>query len=117
MVDQMKEKSEMERIFEAYLRRDDAVISIGSKEYYRIVHKDCLAAGGGMTLITIPNKLLCHSTSECTVLDENGRTLRLGPSVHYSFIGDIPAWYLETTTVIVPEIKGPDQVGDYLTLL
>lgn len=110
-------KSEIEILYEEYLKRDDMIIKIDTFEYYRIIEKDHLSVNNGIVLVTIPWDIFKGSKLPCKVVDENGRIFELGKPVHYSFVGrHIPDWYMECAIVPVNNEKNPDLIGEYFAI-
>lgn len=109
----MKEKSEMEILYEQYLENENLTYEKDGILFYKLVKKEKVKLKGGMVLITVPNKAVRYiKDSYC---DENGNKILIDSPVHYSFgANDIPKWYIETVTLPVKEISDISEIGDYL---
>ena len=69
-------KSEMELIYEAYKKRDDTVVDIDSRKYYRIVHKYILPIKEmKIVMIVIPPGGPTIKGPSYKVIDENENVL------------------------------------------
>ncbi len=111
----MKEKSQMEIEYEKYLSSNVKTMEIDGVVYFKIIQKQQIPLRGGTVLICLPWEFFeDRSINDCN--DENGRRIKLGAPVHYSFREQIPEWYLKTVTVNVEDIHGVDEIGDYLSL-
>ena len=112
----MTERSKMELLFEEYLKRDDLIKIIDGKEYYRIVCKEIFPARDEIVAVTLHPTLSRLFCTDYKVIDENGNIFFLGLPIFFRFIGDIPDWYLKTTTVPVEGVHSTDNIGDYFAL-
>lgn len=111
----MDNKSEMEIQYEEWLNRNDRMVEIEGRKYFRIIRKDRLSIKEGTVLIVVPWDLLKSSNRK--YIDENGCVFSLGSPAHISFRGTIPTWYFETASVPVEGIHELTQIGDYLATI
>lgn len=112
----MSKVSEMERLYEEYINRDDLLVRIDNRDYYRIVKKESFFIFENIILITVPWELLFGSKCECKVIDENNNIFDLGKPIHINFRDYIPEWYLNTVTVAVDNINNPNLIGEYVAI-
>ena len=87
--------SEMERIYEEWLRRSDRTIEIDGNTYYRIVYSECF------NLYSRGKEVLCVILSPDMPRgkifeDENGNHFIFDGYHHIRFIDEIPEWYLKS---------------------
>lgn len=115
MTKQNGERSELDIIYEEYLR-DDQCIEVDGKPYYRIIQKSEYTSLDGFVLIVIPQKLFHHGESMAKVKDENGNVFKLTGPASMRFHSEIPRWYLETYTFMIKEIKHVDEIGDFVAV-
>lgn len=108
----MAKKSKMEIKYEEYLKSTDQVIVIDNIKYYKIISKDCVL---NTVLIVVPCDFFINS-KVISIIDENGKTFKLGLPVFYSFGGSIPQWYLKTVSVKVEGIHNINEIGEYFTI-
>ena len=111
------ETSEIELLYDEYLKRDDLIIIQDDKEYYRIVRKYRISCLGGIVNITVPRTVFKNARDNLKLMDENGSVFSAGASVHFSFRGGIPQWYLETVTISLKEITDIELIGNYISEL
>ena len=115
MTKQNGERSELDIIYEEYLR-DDQYIEVDGKPYYRIIKKSEYTTLGGFVLIVIPKKLFHHGESMAKVKDENGNIFTLIGPAFMSFHSELPRWYRESYTFMIKEIKHVDEIGDFVAV-
>ena len=108
------EKSDMEIIYEEYLKDKNRLFIFQNILLYKIIHKSRLSLRDGTVLITIPWKVL--SIGNGPFFDENGNRFILGSPAHMSFRGNdgIPEWYMKTATVTVEGIHDISEIGSYI---
>ena len=111
----MKEKSQMEILYEKYLEDDNKVLNIGDHCFYKIISKDRLSFNGGTVMLVIAREFF-QGGKICPVIDENSRVFELGGAAMHRFSCPPPRWYLETVSVPVKGIHEIDEIGDYLAL-
>ena len=104
------EKSDMEIIYEEYLKDKNRLFIFQNILLYKIIHKSRLSLRDGTVLITIPWKVL--SIGNGPFFDENGNR----SPAHMSFRGNdgIPEWYMKTATVTVEGIHDISEIGSYI---
>lgn len=109
----MNEKSEMEILYEQYLRDDNRTFEKDGIVFYKLVKKDKLKLRGGMVLITVPREAV-KSINDC-YYDETGNKILVDAPIHMSFgRNGIPEWYFETVTLPVKDISDVSEIGAYI---
>ncbi len=109
----MNEKSEMEILYEQYLRDDNRTFEKDGIVFYKLVKKDKLKLRGGMVLITVPREVV-KSINDC-YYDEAGNRILIDAPIHMSFGSNgIPEWYFETVTLPVKDISDVSEIGVYI---
>ena len=111
----MVNKSEMEIKYEQYLESDDTVLTMGNKQFFKIVSKDKLSIKNGLVLICVPWSAFGKSCN-CIAEDENGNVFELAGPAHFSFRTSVPRWYLDTCTLEVKNIHDIDEIGWYISV-
>lgn len=116
ITEEQERKSQLETIYDEYLKRDDITVHIYNIVFYRIITKDFLLVSGGMVLARVPKKLLQGvALNKTKVIDEKGMTFELGDPLHFIIRG-IPNWYRETIELPIIGATSPEQIGDYLAI-
>lgn len=114
-------KSEMEFIYEKYLKRDDRSKVINGNQFYRIVyahHFDTPKLQDYLEMI-IPWEYIKSIkadevvTADTIWIDENGNRFQVLSSAFMRFSGDIPEWYLQCGVFSVRWIDTP-AIGNYI---
>lgn len=112
----MKGKSEMEILYDKYLQSDDKKVVMNGSCFYKIIQKDRLPIRDGTVLIVVPREIFNHRGID-TVVDETGKTFKIGAAAFMSFSGSVPKWYLETATIPVEGIHEKDEIGNYIAVV
>ena len=106
-----------ERIYEEYQKKNDKIIHIENKKYYRIVRSEIIGFESlGLEILSIIPCPDMPVSKDYIYEDENGNHFTFENYHHYNFIGDIPNWYLQAgeCTVAWRETK---EIGEYLTII
>jgi len=106
-------KSEMDILYENYLKDANRTCEKDGIVFYKLVKKDKLKLRGGMVLITVPWEAV-NSINDC-YYDENRNRILVDAPVNMSFgRNGIPKWYFETVTLPVKDISDISEIGEYL---
>lgn len=108
------EKSQMEILYENYLKSDTQSMENDGVTFYRLIKKEKVKIKGGMVLITVPIQAV--ENVKDAYCDENGKDIILDLPVHMSFRGNIPEWYVKTVTLPVTNITEISEIGEYIGL-
>lgn len=109
----MKEKSEMEILYEQYLKSENLTYEKEGMTFYKLVRKEKVKLKGGMILITVPQEAVRNINDY--YFDEDANKVLIDAPVHMSFGANaIPKWYIETVTLLVKDISDISEIGDYL---
>ncbi len=109
-------KSEMEKLYEAYLRSDDTVRIQDGKRYYRALTVDELTFKGHKNvIITLPYTMFEGSTHK-TIKNLDGKEFTLeGPAMIRFQLPGIPRWYLECGEYMIKN-HTKEEVGTFFRL-
>lgn len=106
--------SQLEKLYNQYLTRNDTEIYINEKRYIRLLHSEFIQISGKDFLIAyISSKLDCKIGD--IIQDENGSKFVLETPIYMRFSGDIPKWYLNTTPWSL-KWGNTNEIGNYITL-
>lgn len=109
----MNEKSEMDILYEKYLKDANRTYEKDGIVFYKLIKKEKLKLRGGMVLITVPREVV-NSINDC-YYDENKNRIFVSAPVHMSFgRNGIPKWYFETVTLPVKDVSDVFEIGEYL---
>lgn len=109
------EKSQMEILYDNYLKSDNQSIEKDGVTFYRLIKKEKVKIKGGMVLITVPIQAVDNIND--TYCDENGKHIIMDLPVHMSFRDEIPEWYVRTVTLPVKNISEISEIGDYIGMI
>ena len=106
--------SEVEKAFEEWKQREDKVVEIDGKTYYRIIWSDVfrLSWSKKETLCVVPNPDMPAGQK---FIDENGNRFTFGARVHLSFRSPVPEWYFEAGQIVL-DWHETKEIGEYLTV-
>lgn len=109
--------TETEKIYEEYKKRNDKIIYIENKKYYRIVFSTILKIECvGLEILSIIPCPDMPISSDYLYEDERGNHFTFEGYHSIRFAGKIPEWYLQAGECGL-KWKETNEIGEYLTIV
>ncbi len=118
-------KSEMELNYERYLKRDDLIVEVDDKKYYRIIYSRRFVIEEhsiDYVELIIPWDYIQslqgddERLTNKIFIDENGSRFKFASSEFLSFSGRIPEWYFKCGVFCMRWLDTPE-IGEYLSVV